>query len=120
MARNYTPKTSYLSLTRVQKIAKDLINESRQDRELALEAHRYFKQRLEDDPEDFNARGLMVETLKVAQTSKTGATKILQLAIKLLEYSDGKKGTSKGASATSTEELDFSVLAELDAQENSE
>ena len=63
----------------------------------------------------------MVETLKVAQTSKTGATKILQLAIKLLEFSDAKKGNAKGVSGSnSTEELDYAILAELEANENSE
>ena len=42
MPRQYTPKTSYFSETRVQKMAKDVIRDSAQDRKMALEAFEWF------------------------------------------------------------------------------
>jgi len=70
MPTPYTPKTRALSPTRIQKICKDLIGESGDDRGLALEAHKFFKAMVEENPQDNAAKQLMVDCLKAAQTSK--------------------------------------------------
>jgi len=52
MPSPYVPKTAHLSPTRIQKIAKDLISEAKDDRELALTTHRFFRQMVDENPQD--------------------------------------------------------------------
>jgi hypothetical protein len=70
MVTNYIPKTAILGPTRIQRIAKKLIDEAGEDRKLALEAHRFFRAMVDENPQDAAAKNLMVDTLKVAQASK--------------------------------------------------
>ena len=105
MPTNYIPKNSILGPTRVQRIAKKLIDEAGEDRKLALEAHRFFRAMVDENPQDAAAKSLMVDALKVAQASKNNVVKILNLVIKMEDTLDGKK-TSKGVENSVFNELD--------------
>ena len=107
MPSNYVPKNSILGPTRIQRIAKKLIEESAEDRSLALDAHRFFRAMVDENPQDAAAKGLMVDSLKVAQASKNNVVKILNLVIKMEESTpDGKTKASKGAENSVFNELD--------------
>ena len=67
MPKIYTPKTSYFSELRVQKMAKDVVRDSVQDRRLALEAFEYFKNMVVDNPLDDKAKAEMSKALDLAQ-----------------------------------------------------
>ena len=68
---------------RIQKVCKKVLDEAGEDRKLALEAHRFFRQMLDENPQDATAKNLLVDCLKLAQTSKTSTLKIIDLLIKL-------------------------------------
>ena len=107
MPTNYIPKNSILGPTRVQRIAKKLIDEAAEDRNLALDAHRFFRAMVDENPQDAAAKGLMVDALKVAQASKNNVVKILNLVIKKEEStSDTKTKASKGTENSVFNELD--------------
>tara|TARA_R110000787_G_scaffold4916_3_gene18529 strand:- start:110 stop:451 length:342 start_codon:yes stop_codon:yes gene_type:complete len=107
MPTNYIPKNSILGPTRVQRIAKKLIDEAAEDRTLALDAHRFFRAMVDENPQDAAAKGLMVDALKVAQASKNNVVKILNLVIKMEESTaDSKTKASKGAENSVFNELD--------------
>ena len=106
MPTNYIPKNSLLGPTRVQRIAKKLIDEAGEDRNLALEAHRFFRAMVDENPQDAAAKNLMVDTLKVAQASKNNVVKILNLVIKMEEtIPDAKTKASKGSENSVFNEL---------------
>jgi len=106
MPTNYIPKTSLLGPTRVQRIAKKLIDEAGEDRNLALEAHRFFRAMVDENPQDAAAKNLMVDTLKVAQASKNNVVKILNLVIKMEETNpDTRTKASKGSENSVFNEL---------------
>mgnify|MGYP003632028123 FL=1 len=107
MPTTYIPKNSILGPARVQRIAKKLIDEAGEDRTLALEAHRFFRAMVDENPQDAAAKTLMVDALKVAQASKNNVVKILNLVIKMEETtSDPKTKASKGAGNSVFNELD--------------
>tara|TARA_Y100000310_G_scaffold342559_1_gene446319 strand:- start:5158 stop:5496 length:339 start_codon:yes stop_codon:yes gene_type:complete len=106
MPTNYIPKTSLLGPTRVQRIAKKLIDEAGEDRNLALEAHRFFRAMVDENPQDAAAKNLMVDSLKVAQASKNNVVKILNLVIKMEETTpDTRTKASKGSENSVFNEL---------------
>ena len=107
MPSNYIPKNSILGPTRVQRIAKKLIEEAGEDRTLDLDAHRFFRAMVDENPQDAAAKSLMVDALKVAQASKNNVVKILNLIIKMEEsFSDTKTTASKGTENSVFNELD--------------
>jgi hypothetical protein len=106
MPSNYVPKTSILGPTRVQRIAKKLIDEAAEDRQLALDAHRFFRGMVDENPQDAAAKGLMVDALKVAQASKNNVVKILNLVVKMEESSTTTNKNSKGPENSVFTELD--------------
>ena len=106
MPSNYIPKNSIMGPTRVQRIAKKLIDESAEDRKLALEAHRFFRSMIAENPQDSAAKNLMVDTLKVAQASKNNVVKILNLMVKMEESKSTTKATSSGSENSVFNELD--------------
>ena len=83
MPSPYILKNPPIDKNRVQKICKKVIDESNEDRQLALETHRFFRQMLDENPQDGVAKNLMVDCLKLAQTSKTSILKVVDLLIKL-------------------------------------
>ena len=107
MPSNYIPKNSLLGPTRVQRIAKKLIDEAGEDRNLALEAHRFFKNMVDENPQDSTAKSLIVDSLKVAQASKNNVIKILNLVVKMEEAKDENiTKASKGSENSVFSELD--------------
>jgi hypothetical protein len=85
MPKQYIPKTSYFSETRVQKMAKDVIRDSVQDRKLALEAFDYFKDMVGDNPLDDKAKAEMSKALDLAQGANDKVVKILDLMLKMTQ-----------------------------------
>ena len=85
MPKIYTPKTSYFSETRVQKMAKDVIKDSVEDRKLALEAFEYFKDMVADNPLDDKAKQEMSKALDLAQGANDKVVKILDLMLKMTQ-----------------------------------
>ncbi len=105
MPTNYIPKNPVLGPTRVQRIAKKLIDEAGEDRKLALDAHRFFRAMVDENPQDAAAKNLMVDALKVAQASKNNVVKVLNLVIKMEETLEGAKA-SKSSENSMFNELD--------------
>lgn len=106
MPREYQLKRSPLDFNRIQKIAKELILESKEDRSLALETYRLFREMVEENPQDAAAKNLMADCLKIAQSSKNNVIKVMGLLVKLEESKQDKtKSSAKGES---------SVFSELD------
>ena len=86
MRKEYILKRSPFDKNRMLKIGKSILDEAREDRDLALEAHRYFKDMVaRSENTDNDAKRLMVECLKLAQSSKTSSIKTLTLMVKLEE-----------------------------------
>jgi len=83
MPSQYVLKNSPIDKNRIQKVCKKLIDEANDDRSLALDAHRFFREMLDENPQDAAAKNLMVDCLKLAQTSKTSTMKVVDLLIKL-------------------------------------
>lgn len=83
MPSEYVLKRSPIDSNRIRKVCKKLIEEADDDRSLALEAHRFFREMLNDNPQDAAAKNLMVDCLKLAQTSKASTLKVIDLLIKL-------------------------------------
>jgi hypothetical protein len=108
MVSNYIPKNPVLGPTRIQRVAKKIIEESADDRKLALETHRFFRQMVDENPQDAAAKSLMVDCLKVAQASKNNVIKVLNLVIKMEEVVPDAK------SKAGTKNVN-SVFSELDS-----
>ena len=83
MPSPYVLKNSPIDKNRIQKVCKKVLDEANEDRKLALDTHRFFRQMLDENPQDASAKTLMVDCLKLAQTSKTSTLKIIDLLIKL-------------------------------------
>lgn len=83
MPSTYVLKNSPIDRNRIQKTCKKVIDEANEDRKLALETHRFFREMLDDNPQDAAAKNLMVDCLKLAQTSKGSILKVVDLLIKL-------------------------------------
>jgi ribosomal protein L5 len=89
----YKLKTSPMDRNRIEKVCKKVIDDSTEDRKLALEAHRFFRQMVDENPQDASAKSLMVDCLKLAQTSKTNTIKIVDLLVKMeAAVAKGDKG----------------------------
>ena len=105
MPREYILKKPVLDQNRLQKYAKKILDESSEDRQLALEGYRYFKEMVDTNPQDSVAKQQMTDCLKLAQSSKGSAIKVMDLLIKF-ESSNSKKDAGSPASM-------FSRLEEL-------
>lgn len=108
MTTEYVLKRSPFDKNRMLKVGKNILDEAKEDRDLALEAHEYFKDMVErSDSTDNDAKRLMVDCLKLAQSSKSSSIKVLTLMIKLEELDAGSStvGGSSGISFTDLESL---------------
>jgi len=81
----YTPKQSYFSSTRVQKLAKEVIKDAQQDRARALEAFDYFKKMVEANPDDAKSKAEMNKALQLSQDSNDKVVKILDMMLKMTQ-----------------------------------
>ena len=85
MVRNYIPKRSYFSETRVQKMAKEVIQDCQHDRKKALEMFQYFLSMVENNPEDDKAKAEMSKALDLAQSSNDKVVRLLDLMLKMTQ-----------------------------------
>ena len=83
MPSEYTLKRGILDANRLQKHAKKVIDDANEDRSLALEAYKYFKEMVDENPQDSVAKSQMVDCLKLAQTSKTNILKVMDIVVKV-------------------------------------
>ena len=83
MPRNYVLKNSPIDKNRIQKVCKKVLDESAEDRKFALDAHAFFRGMVDENPNDSASKNLMVDCLKLAQTSKTSILKVVELLVKL-------------------------------------
>jgi len=83
MPKNYVLKNSPVDKNRLQKICKKMMDEAVEDRSLALETHRFFREMVDENPNDSASKNLMVDCLKLAQTSKTSIIKVIDLLVKM-------------------------------------
>ena len=86
-----------MDANRLQKIAKSVLAECKDDRKKALATHDYFKAMVEANPTDSVAKNLMVDCLKLAQQSKNNVVKMVDLLIKLDTQVREKSGGSNSA-----------------------
>jgi len=105
MPREYILKKPALDQNRLQKYAKKILDEASEDRQLALEAYRYFKEMVDTNPQDSVAKQQMSDCLKLAQSSKGNSLKVMDLLIKF-ESANSKKDPGSRVSV-------FSQLEEL-------
>jgi hypothetical protein len=108
MPSEYILKRSIIDGNRIQKIAKKLIEEATEDRELALDAYRYFKDMVDENSGDGVSKSQMVDCLKLAQSSKTNTIRILDMMVKM-EVAKER--------ASSPTDKNFSVFNQLDLNE---
>jgi len=108
MPSEYILKNPVMDLNRIQKLSTKILQECSEDRKLALGVHAYFKEMVDENPQDSAAKNLMVECLKLAQSSKTNAIKVITLLSKL-ELDGGGNEKTKGG---------FSSFKELEALAN--
>jgi len=90
---------------RLQKYAKKILDESSEDRQLALDAYRYFKEMVDTNPQDSVAKQQMTDCLKLAQSSKGSALKVMDLLIKFETVNNKKEGGSPASLFNRIEEL---------------
>ena len=83
MPKTYILKRPVFDANRLQKIAKNILDEAKDDRTKALDTYDFFKTRVENDPEDGDSKRGMVECLKIAQSSKNAAIKLVDLFVKM-------------------------------------
>jgi|TARA_A100000172_G_scaffold46213_1_gene28595 uncharacterized protein YktA (UPF0223 family) len=105
MAKEYVLKRPVLDQNRIQKYAKKILDESAEDRTLALEAYRYFKEMVDSNPQDSVAKQQMTDCLKLAQSSKGSALKVMDLLIKFETSTSKKESTSPVSLFNKIEEL---------------
>ena len=92
MPNTYILKKPVFDANRLQKIAKNILDEAKDDRDKALDTYDFFKTRVENDPEEGDSKRGMVECLKIAQSSKNAAIKLVDLFVKMgIKVSDASK-----------------------------
>ena len=92
MPKSYILKKPVFDANRLQKIAKTILDEAKDDRNKALDTYNFFKERVENDPEDGDSKRGMVECLKIAQNSKNAAIKLVDLFVKMgIKVSDDSR-----------------------------
>jgi len=102
----YTLKKPVLDYNRLQKTCKQILDDAKEDRKYALDMHRFFRNLVDENPQDAVAKNLMVDCLKLAQSSKTNVHKTLDLLIKL------ETTFTRGESSTSSDSL-FNQLSTI-------
>jgi histone H3/H4 len=110
MPSEYILTKPAIDFNRLQKIAKKLLDESSEDRNLALETMRYFKDMIEDNPTDAAAKSLMVDCLKLAQSSKDKTIKVIDM---LLKIESSKTNSMTKASGKGSGKSIFDTLDEI-------
>ena len=76
MPREYQLKRPTMDLNRLKKVAKSVLDDSKKDREHALEYLRVFRAMLTENPNDDASKKAITDCLKLAQTSKGNVVKV--------------------------------------------
>tara|TARA_R100000963_G_C4632515_1_gene97250 strand:- start:978 stop:1313 length:336 start_codon:yes stop_codon:yes gene_type:complete len=105
MPKEYVLKTSPIDENRIKKIAKALIEDAKVDRELTLEAYRYFRDLAEENPQDNVAKNQMGSLLKVLQTTHSKTVDALNSLLKLEDLHIKKNRETKTESAENIYDL---------------
>ena len=105
MPREYVLKTNPLDENRIRKIAKALIDDAQVDRQLALEAYRFFKGLAEENPGDNVAKNQMGSLLKVLQSTHTKTVDALNSLLKLEDLNIKKSRETKTDSSDNIYDL---------------
>ena len=105
MPSDYILKRPVLDQNRIQKYAKKILDESSEDRTLALDAYSYFKEMVDENPQDSVAKQQMTDCLKLAQSSKGSALKVMDLLIKFETASTKKESASPTSLFNKIEEM---------------
>ena len=85
MPKVYQLKKNPFDRNRIMKCAKEIMDEGGVDRQHALDTAKYYRQKMEDHPEDFHARERHIDCLKLAQMAKNNSIKILAIMVKIDE-----------------------------------
>lgn len=107
MPKQYVLKTSPIDKNRLTKTCKQVIDDAKEDRELALELHRFLRRMVDENPQDNAAKNLMVDCLKLAQSAQQNKLKVIDLLIKL------EAATAKAESGKESMDSLYSQLEEL-------
>tara|TARA_R110000824_G_scaffold34720_5_gene109848 strand:- start:2057 stop:2410 length:354 start_codon:yes stop_codon:yes gene_type:complete len=105
MPTDYVLKRPVLDQNRIQKYAKKILDEAGEDRTLALDAYRYFKEMVDENPQDSVAKQQMTDCLKLAQSSKSSALKVMDLLIKFESSTTKQEGSSSVSLFSKIEQL---------------
>lgn len=110
MPSQYILKKPVMDMNRIQKTAKKLMEESTEDRSLALEMVSYYKEMVEENPNDNTSKSLIVDCLKLAQSSKDKIIKVMDLLVKMEAATQKTKSTKATGNDSASV---FSALEEL-------
>jgi len=88
MVSKYMPKRHFFSSQRIQLTGKEIIKECLEDRERALAAFKYFKDRVDSDPADDKSKSEMVKCLELSMGANDKKVKLLDLMVKLAMHRD--------------------------------
>ena len=94
MPREYRLKHSPIDGNRIKKIAKGLIEDAKVDRELTLEAYRYFRELAEENPQDNVAKNQMGALLKVLQSTHSKTVDAINALLKFEDIQVKKEKTT--------------------------
>lgn len=90
--KEYELKKDPLNENRIKKIVKNIIDNGTEDRQTALDTFNYFKEIVEENPQDSDAKKGMVDCLKLSQSAKILTIKLLDLVYKHNNLKLSKKG----------------------------
>ena len=105
MPRDYVLKTNPLDENRIKKIAKTLIEDAQIDRDLTLEAYRFFRNLADENPQDNVAKNQMGSLLKVLQSTHTKTVDALNSLLKLEDLNIKKNRETKTDSSENIYDL---------------
>tara|TARA_Y100000310_G_scaffold305243_1_gene345181 strand:+ start:346 stop:681 length:336 start_codon:yes stop_codon:yes gene_type:complete len=105
MPREYVLKTNPLDENRIKKIAKTLIDDAQIDRDLTLEAYRFFRNLADENPQDNVAKNQMGSLLKVLQSTHTKTVDALNSLLKLEDLNIKKNRETKTDSSENIYDL---------------
>ena len=80
----YKLKNSPIDAHRLNKQIKEILDNSKSDREMAILAYEYFKAMVDENTLDVVAKNCMVECLKLAQTARNNSVKMAETLYKML------------------------------------
>lgn len=111
MPMEYKLKYSPIDGNRIKKIAKGLIDDAKEDRDLTIEAYRFFRNLADENPQDNVAKTQMGALLKVLQSTHS---KTVDAINALLKYEDIQVKKEK----TTSKDSDSDNLYDLLKKEN--